>query len=274
MSSQARETYTPALTRCNTKKGTGAGLRRHEKTRPGSPSPNHKIKWPSPWSLQTPVYKSHLHSARVDPPCLKGVHLSPEVRSASGCRPRKARTEACLLPPSRRPLCERAPCWPFWPEAQGLCHVMACCNRALVSDSLAATTPAVCELFPCSSWSGAGTPQAAGQWLCSDVWRGVGDTLTTATARPQSLALSLSGSLFLSFFCFFSPTQDKPCSWALRLARPWESQLHSVGKSGSPNLRPYRDFGLSGLRNPLLFRHFALPGAWFSQHLFGTSWPI
>ena len=32
MSSQARETYTPALTRCNTKKGTGAGLRRHEKT--------------------------------------------------------------------------------------------------------------------------------------------------------------------------------------------------------------------------------------------------
>ena len=136
MSSQVRETYTPALTRCNTKKGTGAGLRRHEKTRPGSPSPNHKIKWPSPWSLQTPVCKSHLHSARVDPPCLKGVHLSPEVRSASGCRPRKARTEACLLPPLRRPLCERAPCWPFWPEAQGLCHVMACCNRVLVSGSV------------------------------------------------------------------------------------------------------------------------------------------
>ena len=116
---------------------------------------------------------------------------------ASGCRPLKARAEACLLPPLRRPLCERAPCWPFWPEAQGLCHVMACCNRVLVSGSL------------CASWSGAGTPQAAGQWLCSDVWRGVGDTLTTATARPQSLALSLSGSLFLSFFFFFFFTNTR-----------------------------------------------------------------
>ena len=109
---------------------------------------------------------------------------------------------------------------------------MACCNRVLVSGSL------------CSSWSGAGTPQAAGQWLCSDVWRGVGDTLTTATARPQSLALSLSGSLFLSFFfSFFSPTQDKPCSWALRLARPWESQLpfcRQIWLSESTSLSPLR----------------------------------
>ena len=32
MSCQVRETYTPALTRCNTKKGTGAGLRRHGPT--------------------------------------------------------------------------------------------------------------------------------------------------------------------------------------------------------------------------------------------------
>ena len=36
-----RPIYTPALTRCNTKKGTGAGFRRDEKTLPGSPSPNH-----------------------------------------------------------------------------------------------------------------------------------------------------------------------------------------------------------------------------------------
>ena len=97
MSSQARETYTPALTRCNTKKGTGVGLRRHEKTRPGSPSPNHKIKWPSPWSLQTPVYKSHLHSARVDPPRLKGVHLSPEVRSPAAAPGRPERKLVCFL---------------------------------------------------------------------------------------------------------------------------------------------------------------------------------
>ena len=32
MSCQVPETYTPALTRCNTKKGTGAGLRRHGPT--------------------------------------------------------------------------------------------------------------------------------------------------------------------------------------------------------------------------------------------------
>ena len=150
------------------------------------------------------MYKSHLHSARVDPPCLKGVHLSPEVRSASGCRPRKARTEACLLPPLRGPLCERAPCWPFWPEAQGLCHVMACCNRVLVSGSLATTTPAVCGLFPRSSWSGAGTPQAAGQWLCSDVWRGVGDTLTQLQQHDRNLSLSRSLALSFSLFFFFT----------------------------------------------------------------------
>ena len=225
----------PALTRCNTKKGTGAGLRRHEKTRPGSPNPNHKIKWPSPWSLQTPVCKSHLHSARVDPPCLKGVHFSPEVRSASGCSPRKARTEACLLPPLRRPLCERAPCWPFWPEAQGLCHVMACCNRVLVSGSL------------CSFWSGAGTPQAAGHWLCSNPWRGVGDTLTTATARPQSLVLSLSGSPFLSFFLLFFFTNTRQamlvgtsaCS-ALGVATTFCRQIWLSESTTLSPLRPVR----------------------------------
>ena len=79
---------------------------------------------------------------------------------------------------------------------------MACCNRVLVSCSLATTTPAVCGLFPRSSWSGAGTPQAAGQWLCSDVWRGVGDTLShncnSTTAISRSLALWLS--LFFLFF--------------------------------------------------------------------------
>ena len=192
-----------------------------------------------------------------------------------GCAPFSRGQECFRLPPPEGPNgslsassfektpCERAPCWPFWPEAQGLCHVMACCNRVLVSGSL------------CSSWSGAGTPQAAGQWLCSDVWRGVGDTLTTATARPQSLALSLSGSLFLSFFFFFFFTNARQamlvgtsaCS-ALGVTTTFCRQIW-LSESTT-----YRHFGLSGLRNPLLFRRFALPCAWFSQHLFGASWPI
>ena len=129
-------------------------------------------------------------------------------------------------------------------------------------------------------------PNSLLHWHCglSHCWSvGIGDgnmndqeahrhpTMKEVHAADQLRNLSLSGSLLLSFslsFFFFSPTQDKPCSWALRLARPWESQLHSVSKSGSPNLRLYRHFGLSGLRNPLLFRHFALPGAWFFTTLF------
>ena len=32
-------------------------------------------RWPPPRSLQTPVSKSHLHSARVEPPCLESMHF-------------------------------------------------------------------------------------------------------------------------------------------------------------------------------------------------------
>ena len=58
-------------------------------------------------------------------------------------------------------------------------------------------------------------PQAAGQWHCSDVWRGVGDTLpqlhnsTTAISRSQALSFSL----FL-FFCLALFTTKQKTSHA------------------------------------------------------------
>ena len=71
-------------------------------------------------------------------------------------------------------------------------------------------TSSQCARFrtlPAWACTGAGTcPQAAGQWHCSDVWRGVGDTVTTAQQHDRNLslsrseALSFSLSLLLSFF--------------------------------------------------------------------------
>ena len=82
-------------THCNLLVGFENSMQNHTSTTPTKSSG-------LPRGLCKHQCKSHLHSARVDPPCLRGVHLPSEVRSVLPVvPPSKARTEACLLPPLR-----------------------------------------------------------------------------------------------------------------------------------------------------------------------------
>ena len=260
--------------------------------------------WP-PRGLCKHQCKSHLHSARVDPPCLKGVHLSPQ--SLSGHRPRKA--------------CIRGPGTDFRHSASQAVSVNTARRegRMLPAGTVSRSASGV-------KWCRSCAPsQAAGQWPCSDVWRGVGDTVSdkiihksqaridfrsscglgyiikmhpakcerpiyiplpynsvsheTTKGNPSParyLALSLSGSFSFSFFRLFfhqNKTSHARGHFGLvGLARLTTVHFVSVGKSSSRNLRPYRHFGLSGLRNQHYFfdtSHFPVPGFHntFSAHL-------
>jgi len=102
-------------------------------------------RWPPPRSLQTPVSKSHLHSARVEPPCLESMHFLAAGLSHV-CLPKASGQLTCNSPnDTGQSNLDPVVAVPLW-------------------------TPAVCLVC-------AVTPQAAGHWPCSDEWWGVGEKL-------------------------------------------------------------------------------------------------